>query len=52
MGLVVISSWGGGVVLVASLVSAASSIAALAGARRNAKAIREMAILKDRPPKS
>ena len=38
-GLVLISSWGGGIVLVASIISAISAVTALVGARRNAKAI-------------
>jgi hypothetical protein len=49
-GLVIISSWGGAVVLVASLVSAVSAVVALVTSRHNAQAIRDMAILKDPPP--
>lgn len=50
IGLVFVSSWSGAIVLVASLVSAVSAVVALVTSRHNAKAIRDMATLREGPP--
>jgi hypothetical protein len=46
--LVLISSWGGGIVLGASLVSAVAAVVALVIARHNAKAISQMTALREK----
>lgn len=50
MALVFVSSWSGGIVLVASTVSAVSAVVALVTSRHNAKAIREMTMLAGKRP--